>query len=145
MQACIVRSIATRDKLYASLKKMSVTSAEYPALTINLKVFKKILKHSIKDAKKSYYCEHFQKYKLDLKKDIRNYQTNTEQRSRISHIQGFHIKKFKNEKCIADAFNQYFTNIGPNLAAKIMAPQNISYKSHLKRNIDHVFQFKTLT
>ena len=42
--------------------------AEYPALTINLKVFNKILKHSILDAKKSYYCEHFQKHKLDIKK-----------------------------------------------------------------------------
>ena len=46
--------------------------------------------HSCLDTKKSYnYCEQFQKYKLDIKKDMGNYQTNTEQRSRISNIPTF--------------------------------------------------------
>ena len=78
-----------------------------------------------------------------------NYQTNTEQRSRISYIpncSSFERKKFKNEKDFAEdfanAFNQYFTDIGPNLAARIKVPENILYKSYLKRNIDDVFPFK---
>ena len=81
------------------------------------------------------------------KKDIGSYQTNTEQSSRISNISirsPFERKLFNNEIDITDALNQYFTNIGRNIAAK-KTPEDISYKSYLNRYINHVFHFETVT
>ena len=67
------------------------------------------------DAKKSYYCEHFQKHKLDIKKTYETIKQilNKDQGSQI-FPPVLHLKEklFKNEKDIADAFNKYFTNIG---------------------------------
>ena len=63
----IIRSIRFRDKQYATLKKTNVADAEYQTLKSNLASYNKILKRSIYNAKKSYYCQQFHKYKHDIK------------------------------------------------------------------------------
>ena len=58
--------------------------------------------------------------------------------SSVIHLKGelHNIKKYN-----ADSFNQYFTKVGPNLAAKIKAPDNKAYKSYLEDPTNHVFQY----
>ncbi len=42
---------------------------------------------------------------------------------------------------IANKFNLYFTNIGSNLAKKIMSPENYYFKDYLKMKHNTVFKF----
>ena len=45
---------------------------------------------------------------------------------------------------IADEFNKFFVQIGPNLASKIEHPLGKSYKHYLKTPVSHIFQFKKI-
>ena len=64
----IMKSIKTRDKLYRTLKKMSQNSENYATVKYNLSIYNKILKKTIRNAKKSHYEFIFEKYKNDNKK-----------------------------------------------------------------------------
>merc|ERR1712004_362398 len=45
---------------------------------------------------------------------------------------------------IAEAFNCFFTNIGPTLSNAIEVPPNKSYKDYIKEKIHATFQFETV-
>ena len=53
-------------------------------------------------------------------------------------------KKFDNPKDIAEGFNNFFTDIGPNLANKIPNGTH-NFKDYLNRNISSTFQFHEVT
>ena len=57
----------SRDRKLQKLKQLRVNSPEYLALNQNINCINSILKRSIRDAKKSYYSETFEKYKNDIK------------------------------------------------------------------------------
>ena len=63
---------------YRKLKQTSHDSQHFETLKINLRTYNKILKRNIKQAKKAYYQEAFQKHQNDIKstwriiKDILN-------------------------------------------------------------------------
>ena len=42
-------------------------------------------------------------------------------------------EEISDKKNIADEFNKFFTNIGPNLSKNIKTPPNITYQSFLKK------------
>ena len=46
---------------------------------------------------------------------------------------------------IANKFNSFFTNIGPNLAKNIVLPQNKCFRSYLSNPINNRFRFKEVT
>ena len=144
----IIRSITFRDKKYAMLKNTSVNSADYLTLKTNLKVYNKILKQSISDSKKSYYCQLFQKYKHDIKKtwatikQVLNKDRGSKTFPGLFYLKG---EKIKTEQNAADTFNKYFTNIGPNLASEIKTPGNVSYTKYLKNETKHIFHFEPVT
>ena len=64
----ILRSITFRDGLYKQYLSKPLHSTEKVILQSNLRVFNKILKKDIREAKKSYYYNEFNKYKRDIKK-----------------------------------------------------------------------------
>ena len=64
----ILRSIKFRDKLYEQYLSKPLNSTEKLIHMSNLRVFNKILKKGIREAKKSYYYNEFNKYKRDIKK-----------------------------------------------------------------------------
>ena len=74
----IINSISFRDYMYRKLKQTSHDSHNFETPKINLRNYNKILKRNIKQAKKAYYQEAFQKHKNDIKstwriiKDILN-------------------------------------------------------------------------
>ena len=49
-----------------------------------------------------------------------------------------------NKLMIADKFNDFFTNIGPDLAKKIIAPKNKTFKSYLNVKLNHHFVLKNI-
>ena len=64
----ILRSIKFRGKLYKQYLSKSLNSTKKLIHKSNLRVFNKILKKDIREAKKSYYYNEFNKYKGDIKK-----------------------------------------------------------------------------
>ena len=111
----ILNSIKTRNKLY----KQAITSQN----ARNLKDYKKyrnILSSLIRTSRKMYYSNKFEKQKDDINglwetiNDITG--KNNKENSSIFINDN---KELTNPDEIADAFNSYFTNIGPQLATKI--------------------------
>ena len=63
----IINSISFRDNMYRKLKQTSHDFQNFETLTINLRTYNNILKRNIKQAKKAYYQEAFQKHQNDIK------------------------------------------------------------------------------
>ena len=118
----ILRSITFRDKLYKQYLSKPLHSTEKLIHKSNLRVFNKILKKDIREAKKSYYYNEFNKYKRDIKKTcdtIKSLLNKPKQASVAPNKLKVNSQTISNEKEIASKFNNYFTDIGKNLADKI--------------------------
>ena len=118
----ILRSITFRDKLYKQYLSKPLHSTEKLIHKSNLRVFNKILKKDIREAKKSYYYNEFNKYKRDIKKTwdtIKSLLNKPKQASVAPNKIKVNSQTISNEKEIASKFNNYFTDIGKNLAGKI--------------------------
>ena len=91
-------------------------SPNYPDLLLNFKSYKNIIRRTIMHAKQSYYKNIFNTYSTDLKK---TWQTINESLNRRKKKQDF-PQEFKlangnvnsDSKQIAEAFNDFFANIG---------------------------------
>ena len=63
----ILHSIKYRDKLYRKLKQTAPTDAAFSILSGNLSAYKKIVNKTIRNAKRSYYANLFEKSKTSTK------------------------------------------------------------------------------
>ena len=63
----LLKSIRSRDKLYARLKRLQPNTIEHNTLLINLRTYNNILKRSIRTAKTLYVEITFQKFKYDIR------------------------------------------------------------------------------
>ena len=104
---------------------------EFEARKINLRTYNVILNRNIYLAKKNHYHNLFDKYKRDIKKTWSTIST-------LLHKKGkkitpeYIIKNglvIKEPESIVNNFNEYFANIGPNLAAKIKNCHGNSHKN----------------
>ena len=90
---------------------------EYELLKHNLKIYNSYLNHCIRTAKKDVYYNEFSKYKNDIRKtwdtlkEVINKKTFKSDFPTIFLHDGVEITGSKN---IADKFNEYLTEIGPN-------------------------------
>ena len=129
----IIHSIGFRDKMYRRLKQTPSNSIEFITLKINLRTYNRILKRSINIAKQTYYKSVFENCKHDIKgtwsaiKDILNKSQQKRELPNTFKIDGELVSDKHN---IADRFNTFFTNIGPNLASKIEVTNN-NFKDYL--------------
>ena len=142
----IVNSINFRDKLYKKLKNTDINSVEFEARKINLRTYNVILNRNIYLAKKNHYHNLFDKYKRDIKKTWSTIST-------LLHKKGkkitpeYIIKNglvIKEPESIVNNFNEYFANIGPNLAAKIKNCHGNSHKNYLRNPSLLKFSFTTV-
>ena len=112
----ILNSINAKDKLYKSLIYTLPGSARYDALKVNFKTLKKIIRRSIVQAKKQYYHMTFKKYSNDLRKTWRTINETLNRKNKAkSFPQEFFMENgniISDHKTIANAFNNFFTNIG---------------------------------
>ena len=130
----IIRSIKFRDKLYKKFHALPMTDHNYETLKINLATYNRILKKTIRAAKKSYYASCFEKYKDDIKKTwvtIKGLLNKSSGKVDFpTHFLVNDIPVVDHNK-IAHEFNKYFVNIGPSLAEKIGQPVDKSYIDYL--------------
>lgn len=144
----ILKSIRYKDKLYVKLKSITTDNEQYESRLINYKTYSKILRQMINAAKNNYYHNCFDKYKSDIKNTwstingILKKGNKNKQFPKQFEINGLSIS---NEKSIADEFNKYFINIGPNLTQNTDYPPNSSFKDYLTSPLANNFEFKTVT
>ena len=129
----LLTSINSKNKLYKKLAQMRVDGnvETYNQLKIRFNRFRNILRQSIKDAKRLYFQSIFEKFKHDIKKtwSTINEKLQRKKKKTSSNIFYHDGKILKDELEIANAFNNYFTSIGPSLANKF--EQNNNYLKYL--------------
>ena len=138
----IINSISFRDNMYRKLKQTSHDSQNFETLKINLITYNKILKRNIKQAKKAYYQEAFQKHKNDIKSTWRIHLKNKTKYPDTFLVNG---KLNSDILTIAKQFNSYFSNIGQNLASEIITPNNKSFTDNLISPCGIGFNFVNVT
>jgi len=144
----IIKSIKYRDKLYLKLKKTSPSSEMYSARKINLQTYNRILKQSIRQAKRLYYHSSFDKYKNDMKQTwaiIKNIMNRSGRKTDLPKHFLVDGKYISDPDLISNSFNKYFTEIGPKLAGNITNTTNKTYIDFLKPTCSLNFEFKPVT
>ena len=133
----ILKSLNHKDKLYKKYRSTPLNTPEYETNKINYKTYNNILKRNIKEAKKRYYESCFNKYKHDMKntwKTINNILNKTEKKCDFPNFFNHNDSIITDKKEIADAFNNYFIDIGPNLASKIIPPNDLHFTDFIRTN-----------
>ena len=127
----ILKSIRFKDKLYRQLIMTDPLIPQYNILKTNLKTYCTILKRNIRLAKKNAL---FYKSKNDSKKtwkQINDLISNRNQNKQNNYFKT-HDSILTDHTDIANNFNSYFTNIGPNLANKIQNVNSTNPLTYLK-------------
>ena len=143
----ILHSIKFRDNLYRELKKACPNSEIYSTIKVNLRTYNKILKRNILLAKQMHYKIKFDKYKNDIKgtwgviRDILNKTHSKKDYPEQFNLNGVHES---NRIIIANNFNEYFTNIGEELASKITDPVGKSHTDYLHSPCESRLNFTTV-
>ena len=143
----ILKSIKFRNKFYKALRMSEPESNELSSIKSNLRSYNKILRSLIKDAKQSYYRSCFQNFKHNIKKTWSTISSiiNTKKHTDIPDFFTWNNKTFKDKTEIANQFNLFFTNIGPELASKIKIHPDKSYKKYLVRKTLPDFNFNIIS
>ena len=104
----IMHSIKFRDRIYQQLKSLDPNSPQHEQQEINLRTYNTILQRNIRQAKRIYYEEQFQKFSKDIKKTwekINEIKTG----SRKSELPSYFIvndEKITDGVAIAEGYNQ---------------------------------------
>ena len=111
----IFKSISNKNKLYKKFLKKPTHKNE-----IDYKKYKNKLNHVIKTAKKAYYEKQFVKYKNDTKKTWQTINEVLNRNKTRKNLPDTFLQKSSNINVtnpqeIANKFNEYFVNIGPQL------------------------------
>ena len=143
----IINSIKKRDQLYVKWKKANPNSQKYSDLENLFSSHCSALQKSIREAKKKYYFEQFENFKSDIKKTWNKINEVLSRNKKSSELPNYFCEGnnilTKNED-IANCFNRFFCNIGPDLADSIKGPEGKSYEDYLKQNIFSTFSFSTI-
>ena len=142
----IIKSITFRDNLYKQYKSTDPNTHQYLVLKQNLKTYNSLLKKLIRNAKKHYYCNEFQKYKQNTGKTwnvINSIIHKTSSNKSPDSIQ-VNNKFIHDTKAIAEHFNTYFANIGPNMAANIDNNITHTYQHYLVNKHNMTFEFTSV-
>lgn len=129
----IIRSIRFRDKLYSKFRSTNPNSELYNIYKVNLQTYNRILKQNIRLAKKQFYQSCFEKYKMDIKSTwitIKQILNKSEQ-NKFPKYFNINNVDVSDPLQIANKFNEYFTEIGPNLAQTITPLLNKSFNDYL--------------
>ena len=140
----IMKSIAFRDKLHMRLKQTSVQSDVYPTIKTNLATYNKILKSSIRSAKKLYYSKTFSQFRNDPKNTwkhinkLLNKSANNSTDIESLNVSGHPITA---KRHIATELNKFFCNTGAAIASQI-DESHTPFTSYLKENNVQTFEFQ---
>jgi hypothetical protein len=116
----ILKSLKYRDKLIRKCRK--ATGGRKEVLDTQLHKYSKILTRCTKNAKKLYYDHIFRINQGDLRKTWENINSVLGKVQKVDYPDFFLDSggnKITHLRDIADSLNEYFSNIGENLAAEI--------------------------
>ena len=139
----IIKSIKYRDNLYKQVKMTNANSSQYDVLRSNLSTYNAILKSSIRLAKKTYVMKQFNTCKNDSRKTWKNINdliSNRKVKTSPTYFKDQHVM-VTDKLEIANKFNLYFTNIGPNLAKDIHITTTKNFASYLIKVDENINQF----
>ena len=123
-----------------------IKSQRYIKLKSEFNKYRNFLRKTIVAAKRQYYFKYFNMHRTNLKKtwDLINKTIN----SNCSHENpcrfSLNDEYITDKNDIANAFNNFFVNIGQNMARNISS-QNISFNSYLTGNITSRLHFQSVT
>ena len=145
----LLKSIHSREKLYARLKRLQPNTIEHNTLLVNLKTYNNILKRSIRTAKTLYFEITFQKFKYDIRntwKTLNDILSRNKTKDPLpsklrGHINASYIT---NTLYIANTLNNFFSSIGRNLAQNINYTGDKNHRYYLKTNHKKRFKFKEI-
>ena len=136
------------DKLYKQLKTTHVDTPDYLRLKTNLDNYNKVLKQSIRAAKQAHYYDIFNEHRNDIQKtwtSIKNVLNQGKGKYKFPNVFLIENKMCSDKDLIANTFNEYFTQIGPRLAANIDVANKRSYESYLGNPCEVEFNFTRTT
>ena len=139
-----IRSIKYRDKLYRELIRTDRSSRDYPELQIQLKTYNSLLRRTIREAKRLYFNEQFNKNRSDVRKTWATkseiIQKTKNKPSGIKYVLS-EGKRISDPADIAEKINNFFIRMSSTLADKIKRPEGIHYRQFLHQNILSSFKF----
>lgn len=142
----IARSTAFRDELLGLSRDSIPGSTEFIYYKKYLKDYQRILRATIRTAKRLYFAETFDRFKNDIKSTWSTINNILNRNSVPKQLPGsFLINDIvtSDRQEIANGFNNFFVNIGSNLAKDIGSPSTrINFNDYLKsEKTDSTFQF----
>ena len=129
----IMKSAAKKNKLYAAFKKEKIGSSSRERKKEKFKDYEGVLNQVIRRAKTEYYREKFNTYVNNIKGTWNEIKKILNRNRKVSKYPKTFIREgieFSDPKSIANAFNSFFTTIGPKLAQSISTegkPAHVSY------------------
>ena len=143
----ILKAIKFKNKIHLALRRTPHESPHYNTIETNLRNYNIILKKSIRLAIFFYYITNFQKAKGNLKKSWSAInEMLCKKRKKVNFPEFFKIDNtvVTGTTSIANKFNFFFTNIGPNLAKEICVPSRNNFKNYLLNKNDNNLTFKLI-
>ena len=143
----IIKSIKYRDNLYKLVKGTPNDTMEYLNRRQNLRVYNRILKRLIREAKRNFYNNKFDKYKCDSKKTWSTINEIMNKNNSKKNVDYFIINqnKISDKNIITNHFNNYFSQIGPSMASNIPHIPDCTFTNYLTTHIDTEFKFNLIT
>ena len=147
MTSGILISIKFRDELYKRFHQLDPDSEQYSTIATNLKTYNRILKHTMRQAKNTYYHKLLDNYKNDAKKTWETLKCVMNLSKTKSDLPNFFIinnSKITNREAIANHFNEYFAGVGPLLASKLKNVNNHCHEKYLCNPTEAQFKFQNI-
>jgi len=150
----LLNAIKTRDILYKKLVKTKSSSPSYDIKSKRLHDHKVILNKLLRKTKREYYANQFAQFSNDAKNTWKLLHQITGHKAQKSEPPSYFKKKIEqqNGKCeeiiitddntIANEFNNYFSNVGPNLSSKIQYNGKKIVEYYLKSPTTERFEFQ---
>ena len=136
-----------KDKLYKLMVQTDPTNNDlYNTIKTNFKTYKNILRQTIREAKKQYYHRIFFNFKNNIKKTwiaIKETLNRNNKTTKLPSVFYQNNQIIEDPTDLANAFNDYFINIGTNLSQHIESDTSHAY--YLKNNYSNLdFKFKQI-
>jgi hypothetical protein len=122
----ILKSLRTKDKLHSKLKKAK-TENQIEILKRQYTRFRNIYQSVIRNAKKLYWENKFTECKSNIKLTWKNLNNILHRTANKKDFPNYFINnehQISDHNDIANAFNQYYVNVGPKLAEQIRRHDN---------------------
>ena len=144
----LMESIKQKDKLYVKLLKTNPRDVKYDEIEKELSEYQAKIQTCKRKLKSDYYAAKFKKREGNIRDTWKGINEVLNRKGKSSDYPTHLIDKgriIKDDVEIAECFNNFFTNIGPELAKEIKCNSNKTYKSYLKDKINSSFDFNTVS